>query len=53
MQLKAGEGMDWLTAADVLVIPAAFILGRYSSRFRFIRVRRRYKQDVSQFIRGR
>jgi hypothetical protein len=36
----------------VVGIPAAFATGRYSARYRFVRVRRRYRQDVREFIRG-
>ncbi|MCY0902120.1 MAG: hypothetical protein OWU32_08045 [Firmicutes bacterium] len=45
--------MDWFTGVDLLALPVAFAVGRYSARFRFVRVKKRYKQNVSQFIRGR
>jgi hypothetical protein len=45
--------MDWGALIDIVVIPLAFIVGRYSRRYEVLRVRRRYKQDVGDFIRGR
>ncbi|WP_160327171.1 hypothetical protein [Ferroacidibacillus organovorans] len=45
--------LNWLAILDAISIPAAFVAGRYSTRFRFVRVRRRYKQNVDSFIRGR
>ncbi len=45
--------MDWWAAACVIIAPVTFSLGRYSARFHFIRVKRRYKQNVGEFIRGR
>ncbi len=45
--------MNWLALIDIVTIPAAFALGRYSARFRFVRIKRHYKQNVGEFIRGR
>ena len=45
--------MDWWAVAEVVTVPLVFILGRYSARYRFIRIKRRYKQNVNEFIRGR
>lgn len=42
----------WLTGAIVL-IPVSFLAGRYSSRYQFVRIKRHYKQNVGEFIRGR
>lgn len=36
-----------------LTIPIIFVLGRYSAKYKFVRVRPRYRQDIRQFIRGR
>lgn len=45
--------MSWYLLAGGFAIPVAFALGRYSARYRFIRIKRRYKQNVGEFIRGR
>ncbi|BCJ87115.1 hypothetical protein [Effusibacillus dendaii] len=37
----------------VIALPVVFVLGRYSSRYRFVRVRPRYRQNVKEFIRGK
>lgn len=37
----------------VISLPVAFFLGRYSARYKFIRVRPRYRQNVREFIRGK
>ncbi len=42
----------WLTGA-IILIPTAFFAGRYSTRYQFVRIKRRYKQNVNEFIRGR
>lgn len=45
--------MDWAALVGIIAIPLAFFAGRYSRRYEVLRVRRRYKQDVGDFIRGR
>ncbi|GAX91138.1 hypothetical protein [Effusibacillus lacus] len=40
-------------ALALISIPVFFYLGRYSARYRFVRVRPRYRQSVRQFIRGK
>ncbi|MCI0182556.1 hypothetical protein MM817_00816 [Acidibacillus sp. S0AB] len=45
--------MDWYLIGEVVTVPLAFAIGRYSRRYRFIRVKRRYRQDIGEFIRGR
>lgn len=45
--------MDLWAVAEVVTVPLVFILGRYSARYRFIRIKRRYRQNVNEFIRGR
>lgn len=45
--------MNWYLVLEIVAVPAAFVLGRYSARYRFIRVKRRYRQNVGEFIRGR
>ena len=45
--------MDWYLLLGIIAVPSAFVLGRYSARYRFIRVKRRYRQNVGEFIRGR
>ena len=50
---RGGLGMDWYLALNIVTVPVAFVIGRYSARYRFIRIKRRYRQNVGQFIRGR
>ncbi len=45
--------MNWWLTGAIALVPAAFLAGRYSSRYQFVRIRRRYKQNVNEFIRGR
>ncbi len=45
--------MNWWAAAEVITIPLAFLVGRYSRRYNVIRVKRHYRQDVGHYIRGR
>lgn len=45
--------MNWAALIDIVVIPLAFFAGRYSRRYAVLRIRRRYKQNVGEFIRGR
>lgn len=45
--------MDWYLVLNIVTVPVAFVIGRYSARYRFIRIKRRYRQNVGQFIRGR
>ncbi|WP_018130799.1 hypothetical protein [Effusibacillus pohliae] len=37
----------------IITIPVIFFLGRYSARYKFVRVRPRYRQNVREFIRGK
>lgn len=45
--------MDWTVIIGLAAILIAFLGGRFSARYRFLRIRRRYKQNVGEFIRGR
>ena len=45
--------MNWWAMAEIVTIPLAFLVGRYSRRYSVIRVKRRYRQNVGEYIRGR
>lgn len=45
--------MNGLIILEIVALPIAFAAGRFSVRYRFMRIKRRYKQNVGEFIRGR
>ena len=45
--------MNWWAIVDIAVVPLTFLAGRASARYEILRVRRRYRQNVGEFIRGR
>ncbi|MFC4770019.1 hypothetical protein [Effusibacillus consociatus] len=45
--------MSYNLFLTIISLPVVFFLGRYSARYKFIRVRPRHRQNVRQFIRGK
>ena len=45
--------MDWWALSQIITLPVAFVLGHRFSRYTFVHIRRKHKQDIGNFIRGR